>query len=272
MAILSSRPIHSILNRTGPPFHHGLLEVAVRFDQQRCDHQEPSACAGLARAEESRNLQDVGGCGRMDTVIHILLTHLTPRDARARALECQYLAQRCATLTEGNTPAILLGDLNTLSPLDDAHYAAAKLEQTLAKDARLRTKFLRTADDSSVAAAGSTGQHAARLDYRPMEVLLSAGMHDMSVKPVALQDSSAALHDRDGERADRTADFHATVGMTNVQDDSMHAAAMRLDYILGNRAVRAALREDSRPARAVRDEDTMEMSDHLPVLLRLFLR
>ena len=265
MAILSSRPIHSISNRTGTPFHHGLLEVAVRFDQQRCDHQEPSACAGLARAGESRNLQDVGGCGSRDTVVHILLTHLTPRDARARALECQYLAQRCAALAEGNTPAILLGDLNTLSPLDDAHHAAAKLEQTLAKDARLRTKFLRTADDSSFTAAGSTGQHAARLDYRPMEVLLSAGMHDMSVEPVALQD-------RDGERADRTADFHATVGMTNVQDDSMHAAAMRLDYILGNRAVRTVLREDSRPARAVQDEDTMVMSDHLPVLLRLFLR
>jgi endonuclease/exonuclease/phosphatase family metal-dependent hydrolase len=43
--------------------------------------------------------------------------------------------------------------------------------------------------------------------------------------------------------------------------DEMHAATMRLDYILANRFVRPL-----RSARAIVNEDTCRLSDHYPVV------
>lgn len=48
---------------------------------------------------------------------------------------------------------------------------------------------------------------------------------------------------------------------TLLDADEMHAATMRLDYILANRFVRPL-----RSARAIVNEDTCRLSDHYPVL------
>ena len=219
-------------------------------------------CVEAARATEDSCVGNMCGSGSMETRIHILLTHLTPRDARARMFECEYLAQRCAALSANDTPAILLGDMNTLSHLDDTHYAASKLQQTLAKDTRLQKKFLRKADDSPFEEAGGTvlSDVHLNLDYRPMRALLASGMFDLSI--------AFENEDANGECVERSGEFQATVGTTNVKEDGMHAGAMRLDYILGNRAVRPFCH---RPVFAVRDAETVEISDHLPVILHLML-
>jgi endonuclease/exonuclease/phosphatase family metal-dependent hydrolase len=244
---------------TRDPFHHGFMEISVSFGEAS-GSRASSVCGkdGVDTTGSSADLED-------KYVLHILLTHLTPHDARARARESGFLARRCAELSD--TPTLLLGDLNTLSPLDDAHYDSEEVvDRVLDRDARLRKKFLEKPDgadsSSSTIAVATRGQarRAARIDYRPMQQLLSAGMLDLS-------SFAAGLHDgEDGGCGLRQRGFQATVGMTNVRDDKMHAAALRLDYILGNSAV---CRYSHGPAYAVRDEETMDISDHLPVLLHL---
>ncbi len=56
---------------------------------------------------------------------------------------------------------------------------------------------------------------------------------------------------------------------TNIKDDTMHAAAMRLDYILGNDRI---LPLSPVPAQVARDDTTLGLSDHLPLLHHLLLR
>lgn len=243
---------------TRDPFHHGFMEISVSFGEAS-GAGRTAVCGkdGADTTDSSADLKDV---------LHILLTHLTPRDARARARESELLAQRCAELS--NTPTLLLGDLNTLSPLDDTHYDADKIVgRVLDGDARLRKKFLENPDGAdyceSTLAVATPGQasRVARIDYRPMQLLLSAGMHDLSWYAAEPNDGGDV-----GCGAERKPKFQATVGMTDVRDDNMHAAAMRLDYILGNRAV---CRYSKGPAYVVRDEETLEISDHLPVLVHL---
>ncbi len=53
---------------------------------------------------------------------------------------------------------------------------------------------------------------------------------------------------------------------TNIKDDTMHAAAMRLDYILGNDRI---LPLSPFPAQVARDDTTLGLSDHLPLLHHL---
>ena len=61
----------------------------------------------------------------VDTLgIRFLATHLTPSNAAARLGECDLIASRCMELDREGVPVVLLGDLNTLSPLDALAYEA----------------------------------------------------------------------------------------------------------------------------------------------------
>jgi endonuclease/exonuclease/phosphatase family metal-dependent hydrolase len=130
--------------------------------------------------------------------VHYLITHLSPADAARREAEASMLADLVRGLVG---PVVVMGDLNTLSPLDREHHVAARLVDVLRGDATLRRKFL-TADGT--------------IDYRPMQRLLDAGLCD----PGSL-----------------AADQHTVP--TIVNQDHAHAARMRLDYILVNAALLA---------------------------------
>jgi hypothetical protein len=63
------------------------------------------------------------GVLEVDTLgVRFLATHLTPRSAAARVKECELIASRCRELDRLGVPVVLLGDLNTLSPLDERAY------------------------------------------------------------------------------------------------------------------------------------------------------
>ena len=89
----SSYPLHSVRRTVGAPFHHGLLEAVVAI---------PSSVAS--------------------TEVHVLVTHLNPHSSEKRGRESEYVAGRVLELSARGVAVLVLGDLNTLSPLDDDAY------------------------------------------------------------------------------------------------------------------------------------------------------
>lgn len=130
--------------------------------------------------------------------IHYIITHLNPQDASRRELEAEVLAQMARRINE---PLIVMGDMNTLSPLDRDHYEQVRLPEHLSKSSQLQRKFM--ADDA--------------INYRPMQTLLDAGLRDLSGAMSA---------------------ENYTVP-TKMNKDGAHAAQMHLDYILANDAFKA---------------------------------
>lgn len=177
-----------IINRTEGPFYHGLLHVKVNE-------------------------------------VHILITHLCSSDSVERERETDYIAGIVRSITE---PLLVMGDLNTLSPLDDTYYMECSLVHTLAQDDKLTKKFMR----------------CGRLNYNPMQTLLDAGLSD-------------AGHDSGQERG---LTFQYSVP-TSVNQDHMHAACLRLDYVLVNES----LRKRGPAASIIRDTHVDFLSDHYPI-------
>ncbi len=119
-----------------------------------------------------------------------MLDILSYYSAAARTLEAHRLATLLAKILRGRGRVVVMGDFNTLSPLDALQHEAAGVAALLSRTdhsvfERLRKKFLRTIGsnynessdpgDSSRFSAAAAGQ---QIDYVPMQTLLSAGMHD----------------------------------------------------------------------------------------------
>ena len=127
--------------------------------------------------------------------VNYVITHLTPRNAADRELEAALVAARVRQVRE---PLSLMGDMNTLSPLDREWHTAAGLLPVLLDTPLLRRKF--------VSAEGA-------INYRPMQTLLDAGLTDLG--PRGASEYSVP---------------------TAANADIAHAARMRLDYLLANPA------------------------------------
>lgn len=175
--------------------------------------------------------------------VHLLATHLTPHSTIRRREEARRLVALVQRLEgEGfgaNRHAVILaGDLNTLSPLDKEDHVA--LVPILLGNPRLRAKFL---------VPGHT-ETQGEIDYMPMRILLAelvdvAVAHDKRRKP------------------------HPTVP-TALHVDKLHAAPMRLDYILFNDAAAAHLLSPTGEileVNALRDAFTDSASDHYPLIV-----
>ena len=177
--------------------------------------RHPVTPVGKREVGFAHGLLHVRICG-----VHFLITHLTPGRAADRENEAAIVAEIVGPITE---PLVLMGDLNTLSPLDRDLHERGNLRELLQSDAGLRSKFLNAAGD---------------INYTPMQRLLDAGLTDLGADvPV-----------------------RHTVP-TAVNTDKMHAAPMRLDYMLAN----AAFAESAGPARPLHSADTDRLSDHYPV-------
>ena len=184
----------------------------------------------------------------------LLLTHLSPHDAAHRALEAAAVARRAAALDAAGVPVLVLGDLNTLSPLDAPAHARAGLAARLAASPALARKFL---------APGGA------IDYAPMAALLAAGLVDLAhPAPPAAATAPAAEGGGgggggDGEAAAAVCAAEPGVTVPTLGGaDAMHAAPMRLDYALASPRAAALA---AGPARAVGGAETGRLSDHLPV-------
>lgn len=153
-----TRRPHEVLIRENRPFHFGLLGIS---------------CDGIT----------------------FLITHLIPHSSEQRLGEARRIGQLAAAMPG---PVLLVGDLNTLSPLDREEVEQPKALQILRSTPKLTRKFL-----------NAEGQP----DYRPMEKLTAAGLTDLGA----------------GQSGSHTVP-------TAANNDSAHALPMRIDYMMGNDA------------------------------------
>jgi len=154
--------------------------------------------------------------------VHYLVTHLTPVDTASREKETAVLAEIVSATLQ---PLVLMGDMNTLSLLDQEEHAASGLADVLRRDSALRRKFL-------------TSEQI--ISYRPMQQLLDAGLRDLGATVKAAYSVPTAAN-----------------------RDKAHAARMRLDYILVNEAF-LGQRPEVR-VRILHNEEVDTLSDHYPV-------
>jgi len=120
-------------------------------------------------------------------------------------------------------PLVVMGDLNTLSPYDHSVYEQGGLYHSLIDNEKLARKFIKN---------GS-------FNYNPMHILLGAGLADTGC----------------------TGGFEHSVP-TAFNQDAMHAAKLRLDYILVN----DTLMKRGAKSRIIRDAEVDGLSDHYPIL------
>lgn len=223
LALASRRPFATRLASSARPFHHGVLVVDLDLlggGASEGGGGESGAGASLA-AEEG---EEAASAGRL----RICVTHLSPASAAARLAEADVLVRIAAA--EPNVPFLLLGDLNTLSPLDAPEHARAGLRARLEAQPSLSAKFLNP---------------SGRLAYGPMGALLGGGLADLGYL------SAPGAH---------------SVPTTS-NTDAMHAAAMRLDYALVNAPLQRLC--GCARAAFVRTEETARLSDHFPLLVEL---
>lgn len=173
--------------------------------------------------------------------VEICVTHLTPHSSTDRLKE----ASRIGALVPRDRDFVLLGDLNTLSPLDfDGGTAQALVQHIL--DGPHKGRLLR-----KFCVEGQDGVWS--LDFKPMRTLLAAPMHDLG--------------------RETAADAHTVP--TAVNADHMHFTSMRLDYCMVNDRLWQRCRmlptsaNSSCSARVLATPTTASLSDHFPLAIEL---
>mmetsp|Transcript_43214 Transcript_43214/g.90227 ORF Transcript_43214/g.90227 Transcript_43214/m.90227 type:complete len:406 (+) Transcript_43214:197-1414(+) len=194
LGLLSKHPMRVRLREAGNAFAHGML------------------CADL-----------------LGTLFCV--THLTPNSVTRRVMEARAIQHVARTAPRG---FVLLGDLNTLSPLDARAHTLASLPARMSHGSHaqaLARKFL-TADGT-------------RIDYAPMQTLLDTPLWDVG---------NASGH---------------TVP-TDVNADAMHFAQLRLDYCLVNSHVLGTC-APAPSVHVLRLNRTQALSDHFPIEISMWL-
>jgi endonuclease/exonuclease/phosphatase family metal-dependent hydrolase len=180
LGVVSRHPFDLVSKETEEPWHHGHIYVYVKSLR-----------------------------------VSVLVTHLSPHKSTVRRWESSKILE---TWQQEMAPLLVLGDLNTLSPLDAGDHAS--LRSIFLSDTRLSKKFL----DEDL-----------NIDYVPIRMLLSE-LHD-----AGLGTSGPTVP-------------------TDLTDDSMHAARMRLDYALSSEKDRYVAWTDN-------TKETRMLSDHFPLVV-----
>lgn len=168
--------------------------------------------------------------------MHVFVVHLNAHDAALRRDEAARLVDimRADVPDFAHAPVLVLGDFNTLAPQDAQRCNYTRLERLLSGSPayeRLASKLL--------AADG-------RVDYRPFETLVGAGLSDLLP-------------------ASEACPYTEPTGVAIDQLASSAAAAlppMRVDFMLGNEAFVA--RRPGIACAVSRDRVTAQLSDHYP--------
>ena len=268
---------HSVLLETGTGYHLGICSRwPMVLDEANVSHPYHHGVLTV----------QVGG-------VRVTVTHLSPADATARLRETRALLEGQSSRNTPAAASVLMGDLNSLSPLDRDEHAAVGLADRLAADTALARKFLlpataSTASEDEPDAAGG-GAAGAAIDYAPMGALIDGGLHDAGhatslraareARAAGADDGDDARNDDpllkeeevevEGEEAPSTVaphELHNHSVPTMINEDFMHAAPMRLDYAMLSPSLRHACEVSTR---LVRDADTERLSDHYPLLTDL---
>lgn len=170
--------------------------------------------------------------------------HLRPDSGTARLQEVSFLQTLMDASGRQQQPWILLGDFNSLSPLDEMVYKGTHLDHIASggpsdeKDKKLHQKF--------------SFQH--KLDFRVLQKLYDMGLKDL-------------VHETQEETFNVAGMGHAVKFSPSVPTeldqnlDHMNLDhMMRLDYMLGTAFVEAE------KCGAVRDRATAKLSDHYPLM------
>lgn len=156
----------------------------------------------------------------------LCVTHLNPHDVRKRRLEALAIARQVPS----SSSFVLLGDMNTLSPLDRQAHDAASLVKTINGGpfaSALARKFLDTKRMS--------------VEYAPMQALLDGSLHDTGVG----------------------GGYSVPTG---INADKMHFTRLRLDYCLVNEYLLDSCGQRARlVASVVRNNVSSVLSDHFPL-------
>lgn len=169
---------------------------------------------------------------------NFFIAHLNAHSSSARSQETALLSDlvRNASSENSSQGVIVMGDLNTLSPLDKVFHDNMTLENrpmlealsTMGCYTALRRKFLR---------ASQPGERAA-FDYEAMQNLLSAELQDISRRRIPTEPTLIPC------------------------DQAKHCTCphLRLDYMLVTKGLSEGVAE------VVIDNETDVLSDHYPIL------
>lgn len=123
IGIASKTPIETVKTFDTEPFHHGLLHVKT---------------------------------AQLDFIV----THLSPFSAEHRERETAFIADYVPQI-DGRV--VVMGDMNTLSPLDKIHYDKMGIKEVLNASENSQRRHIKNG----------------KINYQPMQNLLDAGLHDV---------------------------------------------------------------------------------------------
>lgn len=209
--------------------------------------------------------------------LHVMVLHLHAHSSQLRTLECQKVASLLRPFLANNSRVVLMGDMNTLSPLDASQHEEMGLLSALRRKThevwvRLGKKFL-SIDQS-------------KIDYTPMATILSTGMLDSCAVGCNLIEGNTTKNAWSMKRSSAfamcmqkqcaaTEPTRYSSEWPKLPDDEKHPF-VRLDYIL----VSPAVVRDARKSRLGVFDDktfdafvevtnaTQEISDHFPMEVR----
>eukprot|EP01095_Lingulamoeba_sp_RSL-Kostka_P001370 TRINITY_DN11933_c0_g1_i1.p1 TRINITY_DN11933_c0_g1~~TRINITY_DN11933_c0_g1_i1.p1 ORF type:complete len:342 (-),score=72.49 TRINITY_DN11933_c0_g1_i1:35-1060(-) len=195
-------------------FHHGLIEIKIKVPMEELN-------ANLIKKrmiyEDDVDLdetiqpiyEDLIDVDDYTINFYVLVSHLTPDATKDRLNEAHHLDHQ--SRLHPNT--ILMGDLNALSVYDKYHYdqnnTLLQLQEEALSNYKIREKFLYVNEDGYEA-----------LDYRVLDLLYNGGFFTDSKDIYYNQ----VLH--------KNNDYFTHSVPTSSNNDIMHAAPLRLDYIL----------------------------------------
>ena len=250
LGLASDLPLSRVRRHRGEasPFHHGMLRATV------------------------------GGGGGGGGGLVAAVVHLSPRSAVARLAEVRELLRlRGADAAQSErgaaAPWVLLGDLNSLSTDDAAHYAeegtgsgsggadggGGATLRALRSTPSLRRKFLAPGGE---------------VDYAPFDALVLGGWLDLMGAQQQQQQQKQQQQQQVEVGAQGAAAGQAGAAVvasggglqhtvpTASCADAMHAARLRLDYVLTDHVAAA----QGATCQVLRGPLAEQMSDHFPVL------
>jgi endonuclease/exonuclease/phosphatase family metal-dependent hydrolase len=160
---------------------------------------------------------------------YIYIIHLHPSNWEIRNREIDFIISNINTLPP-DSPVILAGDFNTLSPFDSTYYTHSGLEPFFqARDKQFNEVNLRNG----------------KLDYSVIQKLIDFGLTDV-------------------EYSMRTKDYHFTGSFpTLIEKEGDDGDQRRLDYVFVNKSLAGKVVK----AEIVADSITLKLSDHLPLVV-----
>ena len=161
--------------------------------------------------------------------LDVFLTHLNPRSAADRRKEVRQIA----AMTQGLGLFLIMGDLNSLSPLDRPYYDRSGVPVLLRSHADLQSKYM---------------TEEGLVDYEPIQLLMDIS-HDL--------DYYGLDYDQAGGEW-----FQHSVP-TPMNDDYMHATKLRIDYVFASELI---FDHNVKSCGIVTSPELDHLSDHYPVV------